>query len=1062
MISGDFDRSNGWIGRESMIACGANYKIPVPRLPATHTSVLWPSSPLHVLTRSDSPLPACQISRRGDICACRLVSVATEDLFCVAVDEAKAFVAYLHMIIRLIELLTSGACCTLRYAPRRTEAEFKSLQSEKNQEAENQSWSSTCRPVKKGSLEWARASGPCLRGPTGADHVPYKSTACSRLAGFWNAYSRSLSFSVSSLRFPRVIKTHVLVPRWKMKEKRGAKEGSFLCYISRSFDFCTETDVIDFVYFFYFAAIKEKSGISSDKLGSTFFTAWIIDVAVVFGLALQKYLDSSHHSVAGYNTASFQVAGGTAQSASSPGHFLQGDGRIQAAFSSSQLNSPLGSLSNPGTGWSGPGPSSGDMNRVLNSSANSGPSVGASSLVTDANSSLSGGPHLQRSASISTDSYLRLPASPMSFSSNNISMDGSCIVQHSPNQDQNPQIQQRQLQQGGASTATSQPTLQASSQDPTSLKQEPLQKKPRLDIRQEDILQQQFIQQLLQKRDSIQLQGQTPQLQALTQQQRLLQQQQMLQSLPQFQRMQLQQQQQQQLRQQMQYHGMHPVSGMRRPYDSGICARRLMQYMYHQRHRPNDNNILYWRKFVAEYFAPCAKKRWCLSLYDTSAYHSLAVFAQAALDGDLIEFDSGVLDELLFVDSPQEVRLPSGIMMLEYGKAIQESVYDQVRVVREGHLRILFAPDLKVNQLVMVAQKYQSAVTESGSNGISPHDLQTNCNTFATVGRQLAKSLDSQSLNDLGFSKRYVRCLQISEVVSSMKDLMAFSRQQNMGPIESLKNYPRLAAASKLQKMKEGEPLANSQALPNDPNTQNKVTALSPGVSSKVNNNQLERYLKQKAEAAALNNYHRLLRQESIKSTNQNALQQDASRSFNISNQSQSFQGHGSSSAGSLPSTPANGMLSTHQQPHLSPQNQQSFHTSQHIGQHDIQQLLQEMTNNNGSVQQQPQQQPRSGNHPVDVGANGSMLTRAAGMGMMGHENNTANALNSSQSLIPSRNNSFKNAAANSSPSVSEFNLRPDMPQNINLGELVSDLLGESAESLMFDSVTGDMGCGWK
>lgn len=30
-----------------------------------------------------------------------------------------------------------------------------------------------------------------------------------------------------------------------------------------------------------------------------------------------------------------------------------------------------------------------------------------------------------------------------------------------------------------------------------------------------------------------------------------------------------------------------------------------------------------------------------------------------------------------------------------------------------------------------------------------------------SAGRQLAKSLELQSLNDLGFSKRYVRCLQV-------------------------------------------------------------------------------------------------------------------------------------------------------------------------------------------------------------------------------------------------------------------------------------------------------------
>lgn len=34
--------------------------------------------------------------------------------------------------------------------------------------------------------------------------------------------------------------------------------------------------------------------------------------------------------------------------------------------------------------------------------------------------------------------------------------------------------------------------------------------------------------------------------------------------------------------------------------------------------------------------------------------------------------------------------------MLEYAKAVQQSIYEQLRVVREGHLRIIFAPDLKV------------------------------------------------------------------------------------------------------------------------------------------------------------------------------------------------------------------------------------------------------------------------------------------------------------------------------------------------------------------------------
>lgn len=63
-----------------------------------------------------------------------------------------------------------------------------------------------------------------------------------------------------------------------------------------------------------------------------------------------------------------------------------------------------------------------------------------------------------------------------------------------------------------------------------------------------------------------------------------------------------------------------------------------------------------------------------------------------------IKFGSGVIDELLFLDLPKEYRPTTGIMVLEYGKAVLESVYEQLRVIREGQLRIVFVHDLKVSK----------------------------------------------------------------------------------------------------------------------------------------------------------------------------------------------------------------------------------------------------------------------------------------------------------------------------------------------------------------------------
>ncbi|XP_050385442.1 probable transcriptional regulator SLK2 isoform X1 [Argentina anserina] len=863
-----------------------------------------------------------------------------------------------------------------------------------------------------------------------------------------------------------------------------------------------------------------------------------------------------------------RVAGGLTQSSSSSGIFFQGDGQSQSVVNS-HLSSSFGNSSNsiPGTGRSNLGPVSGDMNNaVLSSVANSGLSVGASSLVTDANSVLSGGPHLQRSASINNESYLRLPASPMSFSSNNISMsgssimDGSSVVQQSSQHDQNSQqIQQGQHhqhpRQQGTSSVTSLPTSQNGQgslpmgprvpgtfiQDPNNLAH--IQKKPRLDIKQEEIMQQQVLQQLLQRQDSMQFQGRNPQLQALIQQQRLRQQhqqqQQILQSMPQLQRahMQHQQQQQQQqqqqlqMRQQLQQQALQPAYSIKRPYDGGVCARRLMQYLYHQRERPTDNSIAYWRKFVTEYYSPRAKKRWCLSLYDNVGHHALGVFPQASMDAwqcdicgsksgrgfeatfevlprlNEIKFGSGVIDELLFIDLPKECRFASGVMMLEYGKAVQESVYEQLRVVREGQLRIVFTQDLKilswefcarrheellprrlvapqVNQLVQVAQKCQSTIAESGSEGVSQQDLQANSNLVLTAGRQLAKSLELQSLNDLGFSKRYVRCLQISEVVNSMKDLIDFCRENKVGPIEGLKVYPRHASANKLQmqKMQEMEQLASVQGMPTDRNTLNKLMALHPGLNNQMNNNQhmaSRGALSGPAQAAlALTNYQNLLMRQNSMNSNANSLQQEASSSFNNPNQSPSspFQGAASLIPGSMQSLPGSGFSSPHlssRQPHQTPQlqqrslssnsllqqtNPQNSQGNQALQQQMIQQLLQEMSNNNGGQQSLP-----------GPNSNGS-LTRN-GMSFGGNNSAACNAtptVSGSHGPAPSRSNSFK-AAANSDSSAgggsNAFNQRAqDLPSNLHLQEdMAQDIAREFTENgFLNNDLDDNMGYSWK
>ncbi|XP_052477347.1 probable transcriptional regulator SLK2 isoform X2 [Gossypium raimondii] len=794
------------------------------------------------------------------------------------------------------------------------------------------------------------------------------------------------------------------------------------------------------------------------------------------------------------------------------------------------MNSPYENSSDsiPGTGCHNLGPVSGDMNcTVLNSVANSGPSVGASSLVTDANSVLSGGPHLQRSSSFNTDSYMCLPASPMSFSSNNMS--GSSVIDGSSGGHQEPSVQHMQQSQQlqGASSATSLPTSQTGQvslptgpwvqgsfmQDSCNLSQ--VRKKPRVDVKQEDFFQQQMLQQLLQRQDSMQLLGRNPRLQDLYQQQRLGQRQQMLQSMPPLQRAHLQQQQIQ-LRQQFPQQGMQQVAGMKRPFDSGVCARRLMQYLYHQRQRPHDNTIAYWRKFVAEYYSTRAKKRWCLSMYNNVGSHALGVFPQAAMDAwycdicgsksgrgfeatfevlprlNEIKFSSGAIDELLFLDFPRECRFPSGMMMLEYGKAVQESVYEQLRVVREGQLRIIFTQDLKilslefcarrheelyprrlvapqVNQLLQVAQKCHSSISEGGSDSVSQQDLQTNSNMFLMAGRQLVKSLELQSLNDFGFSKRYVRCLQIAEAVISMKDLIDFCREQKVGPIAKIQ----------MQKMLEMEQLANVQGLPTEMNTLNKLMALHPGINNQTGNNHNivgRGTLSSSAQTAlALTNYQNLLVRQNSMNSKPSPLHQEASSSFNNFNRSPSsnFQGRAALLPSSMHTLPVSGLSSPHvlaQQPQLQRHTltatnliQQNHllpsQSNQALQQKMIRQLLHEIPNNNTGVQQQSW--------------SGQSENASMGRNGMGFGSNTTAAATSNMSgsvarAAPSQSNSYRAASNSDSTPAGGNNVStqraPDLPQNLHLqDDIMSDIAHELTENGFFNCDVDDhTNYGWK
>uniref|UniRef100_A0A0E0L773 Transcriptional regulator SLK2 n=1 Tax=Oryza punctata TaxID=4537 RepID=A0A0E0L773_ORYPU len=717
----------------------------------------------------------------------------------------------------------------------------------------------------------------------------------------------------------------------------------------------------------------------------------------------------------------------------------------------------------------------------ISTTNSSGPSIGVSSLVTDANSSLSGGAQLQ----------------PI--------IDGP-IVQQSPPQEQ--------MQKRRSSSVTSQPVIEAAGALHA-------QKKSRIDIRQDDILQHNLIQQLLQGQSSLHLQGQqNPQIQALIHQHKLAQiqqqqQHQMLQPFSQIQQSQVGIPRQPQLRPPLAQPGMQLAGPVRTPVENGLCSRRLKQYLYHKRHRPENNPITYWRKLIDEYFAPRARERWCVSSYEKRGNPSGAV-PHTAPDSwrcDIcnthggkgyeatyeilprlcqIRFDHGVIDEYLFLDMANEFRLPNGLMLLEHTKVVQKSIYEHMHVIHEGQLRIIFTPELKimswefcsrrhdeyitrrflspqVAHLLQVAQKYQTVATESGPAGVSNNDAQNICNMFVTASRQLAKNIDHHTLNEHGLSKRYVRCLQISEVVNHMKDLIEFSHKNKLGPIEGLKSYPKQTAAKlPVQNMHEPKQLMAAAGLPND---QTNLKAM--GVKTEMNTHANETHSigpigNGLQNAAALNNYQNILRSSVA---NQSLLQQEASSMFKGPTAmhngiqleaSRSFRGPNQVHLAQF-QHPA-----SFQQPMPQQSSLQGLGVSPQYQQHVLHQLLQEAKNTNNRVLAQQQQQQLQ-HAPANSGlaSGGTAITGSAvsgdhmnnngavkGATPMGTTGPSSVINNNTASILPSRSNSFKSVSSNpqvaaaagggghaATPKADALHELDDLD---NLGNLISTELEES------------------
>ncbi|XP_073123876.1 probable transcriptional regulator SLK3 [Henckelia pumila] len=274
----------------------------------------------------------------------------------------------------------------------------------------------------------------------------------------------------------------------------------------------------------------------------------------------------------------------------------------------------------------------------------------------------------------------------------------------------------------------------------------------------------------------------------------------------------------------------HEKHGSNSEYKPGSGAQRVNEFVLELRNRPKDNNIEFWKKLVADFFVTSAKKRWCLSLYRKDKQIE-TLFSKAVWKCDLckekagcgfeisgeplarlykIKFDTGVSEEHFRTGAPSELRDESGHIFVRYSEAVEETEYQQVRIVRYGQLRVVFSPDLKicswdfcarnheefirrdslssqVHQLGAAVQNYQISAQDVSSVPLG--ELRQNSDMFVTSAYQMVDALKMPFISQIGMVKRFVRCLQISEVLNIMNDLMLYSRAHGIRPMECMTKF---------------------------------------------------------------------------------------------------------------------------------------------------------------------------------------------------------------------------------------------------------------------------------
>ncbi|KAK9764714.1 hypothetical protein K7432_007583 [Basidiobolus ranarum] len=227
---------------------------------------------------------------------------------------------------------------------------------------------------------------------------------------------------------------------------------------------------------------------------------------------------------------------------------------------------------------------------------------------------------------------------------------------------------------------------------------------------------------------------------------------------------------------------------------TGAAVYKLIQYGEFLAPRPESDklDIEQWRKFIQNFYVETGSMKYTIRNIQFKDTRSFELSASLLPRYYVVNFESGVTGINLLMKNPREFVLPTGSHVVECSRTSFIYHFNSgIQITANGILKGTFTPQLKIEQLEFHTSQHNELIPRS----LLPNPLLYTHNQDSKGGstNEAVLDLPETPVNEYGVPPKAMRCLEISEVICHMRELISFSLQSNSGPIQSLQHYAETA-----------------------------------------------------------------------------------------------------------------------------------------------------------------------------------------------------------------------------------------------------------------------------